>query len=142
MASGTAALRLSAAAALAIGAAALWAAWASASQAILLDGLYNLAFLVTALFTVRVARLLARPDDARYPYGYLQFEPLINTVKGLLILGVSVYALIAAFVTVLGGGRELTFGPALAYAAAATIACAAVWGVLARANRRLASPLV
>ena len=45
------------------------------------------------LFTLRVARLLARPDDERYPFGYLFFEPLINTVKGLLILGVSAFAL-------------------------------------------------
>jgi predicted Co/Zn/Cd cation transporter (cation efflux family) len=118
------------------------AAVLSGSQAILLDGLYNLAFFVTALFTLRVARLLARPDDATYPFGYLYFEPLINTVKGLLILGVSGYALVNSIVALFSGGQELTLGPALVYAAAATAACAATWLVLRHANRRLGSPLV
>jgi predicted Co/Zn/Cd cation transporter (cation efflux family) len=136
------ALVLSAAAALAIGAVALGAALLSGSRAILLDALYNLAYFVTALFTLQVARLLARPDDARYPYGYLQFEPLINTVKGLLILGVSVYALVGAAITILSGGQSLALGPALGYAAAATVACAAIWVALRRANARIASPLV
>jgi cation diffusion facilitator family transporter len=136
------ALILSGAAALAIGIAALGAVLLSGSQAILLDALYNLAFFVTALFTLQVARLLARPDDARFPFGYLQFEPLINAVKGLLILGVAVYALVGAVITILSGGRSLTLGPALVYAVAATAACAVVWVVFRRANARIGSPLV
>jgi predicted Co/Zn/Cd cation transporter (cation efflux family) len=138
----TGALILSTIAALAIGIVAMAAAVLSGSQAILLDGLYNLAFFVTALFTLRVARLLARPDDATYPFGYLYFEPLINTVKGLLILGVSGYALVNSVIALFSGGQDLTLGPALVYAAAATAACAAIWLVLRRANRRLGSPLI
>jgi predicted Co/Zn/Cd cation transporter (cation efflux family) len=138
----TGALILSTVAALAIGIVATAAAVLSGSQAILLDGLYNLAFFVTALFTLRVARLLARPDDATYPFGYLYFEPLINTVKGLLILGVSGYALVNSGIALFSGGQELTLGPALIYAAAATAACAATWLVLRHANRGLGSPLV
>ena len=90
------ALVLSAAAAALLAAVGIAAAVATGSGAILLDGLFNLCFCVTALFTLRVARLLARPDDERYPFGYLFFEPLINTVKGLLILGVSAFALVDA----------------------------------------------
>jgi predicted Co/Zn/Cd cation transporter (cation efflux family) len=138
----TGALILSTVAALAIGIVAMAAAVLSGSQAILLDGLYNLAFFVTALFTLRVARLLARPDDANYPFGYLYFEPLINTVKGLLILGVSGYALVNSLIALFSGGQELTLGPALIYAAAATTACAATWLALRRANRSLGSPLI
>jgi predicted Co/Zn/Cd cation transporter (cation efflux family) len=138
----TGALILSTVAALVIGIVAMVAAVLSGSQAILLDGLYNLAFFVTALFTLRVARLLARPDDAKYPFGYLYFEPLINTVKGLLILGVSGYALVNSLISLFSGGQELTLGPALIYAAAATTACAATWLALRRANRSLRSPLI
>jgi cation diffusion facilitator family transporter len=138
----TGVLILSTVAALAIGIVAMAAALLSGSQAILLDGLYNLAFFFTALFTLRVARLLARPDDATYPFGYLYFEPLINTVKGLLILGVSGYALFNSIVTLFSGGQELTLGPALVYAAAATASCAATWLALRRANRSLGSPLI
>ena len=120
MRSETAALVLSAAAALVIGAVGVAAAVATGSRAILLDGLFNLCFFVTALFTLRVARLLTRPDDERYPFGYLYFEPLINTVKGLLILGVSLFALVDAAIALSPAAAPSPFGPALAYAAFAT----------------------
>lgn len=138
----TAALVLSAIAALGLGIVGLTAAFLSNSQAILLDGLFNIAFFVTALLTLRVVQLLKRPDDARYPFGYLYFEPLINTVKGLLILGVSLFALIDALISLATGGRALVLGPALVYAAVATIACGIVMLVLRRAGPGLASPLV
>jgi predicted Co/Zn/Cd cation transporter (cation efflux family) len=93
------ALLLSAGAALLIGGVGVAAAMATNSRAILLDGLFNLCFFVTALFALRVAHLLKRPDDACYPYGYLYFEPLINTVKGLLILGISLFARVDAAAT-------------------------------------------
>jgi predicted Co/Zn/Cd cation transporter (cation efflux family) len=138
----TSALLLSAAAALLVGVVGVTAAVATGSGAILLDGLFNLAFFVTALFALRVARLLTRPDDERYPYGYLYFEPLINTVKGLLILGISLFALVDAAVALFTGGRAVVLGPALGYAAFATLACLLVVLALRRARRHAASPLV
>jgi predicted Co/Zn/Cd cation transporter (cation efflux family) len=140
MRSERAALLLSAAAALVIGTVGVAAAIATGSGAILLDGLFNLCFFGTALVTLRVATLLARPDDERYPFGYLFFEPLINTVKGLLILGVSLFALVDATIALFTGGRDVDFGLATLYAAFATVACLAVTLILR--GRGAASPLV
>ena len=64
----------------------------SSSQAILLDGLFNLTYFATGLFTVKVASLVAGGDDERFPHGYAFFEPLVNGIKGMLVLGVSVMA--------------------------------------------------
>lgn len=136
------ALLLSAGAALVLGAVGLAAALATGSGAILLDGLFNLCFFVTALLTLRVAVLLTRPDDERYPFGYLFFEPLINTVKGLLILGVSAFALVDAIVALATGGRAVSLGPAVLYAAFATGLCLAVMLALRRVRATVASPLV
>lgn len=133
------ALTLSAVAATLLAAVGVAAALATGSGAILLDALFNLCFAITAALTLRVARLLARPDDERYPFGYLFFEPLINTAKGLLILGVSAFALVDAAVALATGGRPVAFGPAALYAAVATLACAAVVLALRRAAP---SPLV
>jgi predicted Co/Zn/Cd cation transporter (cation efflux family) len=118
------ALLLSKLAAVALGAIALIVALATESGAILLDAAFNLCFFATALFTLRVARLLKRPDDHNYPFGYLQFEPLINMVKGLLILGVGVFALSA--ITMYRGGTAVSAGIALIYAIYATAHCALV----------------
>jgi predicted Co/Zn/Cd cation transporter (cation efflux family) len=135
-------LVLSTVAALALGVVALMVALATGSGAILLDGAFNLCFFVTAPVTLRVARLLARPDDQHYPFGYLHFEPLINLVKGLLILGVGLIALIDAAISLYRGGNEVSAGLALAYAAFATVVCGFVFLALRRARRQTASPLV
>lgn len=136
------ALALSAGAALCLGLAGVAMAAITGSGAILLDGLFNLCFFVTALLTLRVAVLVSRPDDDRYPFGYLLFEPLINTAKGLLILGVSLWALVDAGLRLARGGAAVAVGPAIGYAAVATALCLAVALVLRRANRRSPSPLV
>ena len=112
------------------------------SGAILLDAAFNLCFFGTALVTLRVAKLLQRPDDVHYPFGYLHFEPLINLVKGLLILGVGLLALIDAGIAIWGGGNPLSAGLALGYAVFACVLCGAVLVTLRRAQRQAASPLV
>ena len=136
------ALLVSTIAALALGLLALAVALRTGSAAVLLDGVFNLCFFLPALATLRVAKLLQRPDDARYPFGYVQFEPLINMAKGLLILGVGLLALIDAGFSVYRGGHELSAGLALGYAAFAVLYCGALLLYLRRAARGLTSPLV
>ena len=136
------ALCLSAAAALILGVTGVAVSLATGSGAILLDGAFNLSFFVTALVTLRVARLLLRPDDRDYPFGYLHFEPLINTVKALLILTIALVALIDAGVSLYRGGNDLSAGLAVTYAAFGTAICGLLVLALRRVRRRAASPLV
>lgn len=138
----TGVLVFSTVAALLLGIVALVVGLATGSGAILLDGAFNLCFFLTALVTLRVARLLTRPDDQRYPFGYLHFEPLINMVKGLLILGVGLIALLDAGISLFRGGNQVSAGLALCYAALAAGYCGSVLLVLRRAGRRIASPLI
>jgi len=86
-------LAFSAFMALLIGCAGIVATLASNSQAILLDGLFNLIYFSVALVTIKVSKLASRPDSESYPFGYSYFESLVNLCKGLLILGVSIFAL-------------------------------------------------
>ena len=53
------------------------------SQAILLDGAFNLTYFVTGIFTLKVARLVRQGDDERFPYGYSFFEPMNDEVVTL-----------------------------------------------------------
>jgi len=55
------------------------------SQAILLDGVFSVVNMVIDSFTLRVAAVVRRPDDPRYHFGYACFEPLTNTIEGLII---------------------------------------------------------
>lgn len=112
------------------------------SQAILLDGAFNLTYFVTGLFTLKVARLVYKGDDERFPYGYGFFEPLINGVKGFLVLGVSLMAFFDALAVLFEGGREIEVGTAVWYGAFAVVACTALAVTTERGARRTGSPLV
>jgi predicted Co/Zn/Cd cation transporter (cation efflux family) len=114
----------------------------SSSQAILLDGLFNLTYFATGLFTVRVASLLAGGDDERFPHGYAFFEPLVNGIKGMLVLGVSVMALIGAVQALLAGGRPIAAGMAVAYGVFASIICWTMAFILRRGTKATGSPLI
>ena len=59
------------------------------SDAIMLDGFFSLIGFVMALVTIRVARLVVQPADEHFQFGYAQFEPFLNAMKGLLMLGVA-----------------------------------------------------
>ncbi len=108
-------LRVSTAGNLIIGSVGVLIAVLSHSQAIMLDGVFNLIYFGTGLFTLKVARLVSRGDDARFPVGYGFFEPLINGIKGLMVLGISVMALIGALEALFSGGRAIDLGYATAY---------------------------
>lgn len=112
------------------------------SQAVLLDGVFYLVFFATGLSTLRVSRLVQRPDDERYPYGYGAYEPLMNALKAMLIVGISVMALIGAVVALLSGGRVIEPGPAVLYAAVATAASCVLAIVTNRRKEEAGSPLV
>lgn len=128
--------------ALLIGCAGIAATLASNSQAILLDGLFNLIYFGVALVTIKVSRLASRPDSEAYPFGYSYFESLVNLCKGLLIFGVSIFALVDAIAALLTGGREIAAGVAVIYALFATAACSLTAWVMQRSLRFVKSPLV
>ncbi|WP_343316498.1 cation diffusion facilitator family transporter [Acinetobacter soli] len=121
---------------------ALIAAPLTGSQTILLDGFFNLVYLITGIFTYRVGTLLWRGASRRFPFGYAPLEPLVNLIKSLLIAGVSMLSVWYATSSLFEGGTDIKFGGALLYAfvsAAITIGMAAyVW----LRYRHMKSPLV
>ncbi|MBT8461906.1 MAG: cation diffusion facilitator family transporter [Gemmatimonadetes bacterium] len=138
----TRALRLSVVMSLVMAALGLGFGWISGSNAILLDGFFSLIGFAMALVTIRVARLVRQPADEHFHFGYAQFEPFLNTVKGLLMLGVAGFALAASIDALLHGGREIQPGLGIVYAAVALAGCLAVGAAQKRAADRLGSPLL
>jgi cation diffusion facilitator family transporter len=116
--------------------------WISGSNAILLDGFFSLIGFAMALVTIRVARLVRQPADQHFHFGYAQFEPFLNTVKGLLMLGVAGFALAGSVDALLHGGREIQPGLGIVYALVALAGCLAVGAAQKRAASRLGSPLL
>lgn len=115
---------------------------ATESTAIMLDGYFSLVGFVMALVTLRVAKLVMQPPDEHFHFGYAQFEPFLNAVKGLLMLGVSGFALASAVTALLHGGREVNPGLAIIYAVIAMAGCFLVGAVQRRTAQRTGSPML
>jgi len=112
------------------------------SEAVLLDGFFSFIGFGMGLLTIRVARLVQQPDDARFQFGYAAFEPLLNAVKGLIILAVCGFAFASAVGAVLDGGREVAAEWGIAYAAVAAIVCFSIGVFQRRVARTTGSALV
>lgn len=112
------------------------------SGAILLDGFYSLMTMTMSFVSLKVAALIQAGPSRRYQFGYYGFEPFINTIKGILVLTVSLFAFISAVEALLHGGRDLVVGIALAYAALSTLGCFSFALLLYRYARRLNLPLL
>ena len=112
------------------------------SQAVLLDGLFSLIGFFVSLLTVKVSRVVLQPDDDTFQFGYGTFEPMLNLVKGLLTVGVCVFALVLGVLALFEGGRPLQSGPAVIYAVIAAAGCFAIAGSQRRRLRGMNSPLL
>lgn len=112
------------------------------SGAILLDGFYSLMTMTMSFVSLKVATLIQAGPSRRYQFGYYGFEPFINTIKGILVLTVSLFALVSAVEALLHDGRDLVVGLALAYAALSTLGCFSFALLLSQYARRLNLPLL
>lgn len=112
------------------------------SDAILLDGFFSLIGFMMGLLSLRVARLAQNPDDDRYHFGYAAFEPMLNTVKGLIILIVCLFAAASSVGALLDGGREIQVGWGVFYAIIASVGCFSLALVQLRISKKAGSQLV
>ena len=114
----------------------------SGSEAILLDGLFSALGFFMALMTLYVSRLVRRPDDDTFQYGYAHFAPLINVLKSLVMSVLCVFAFLSAVSTLRAGGQAMAVGSAMVYALGATTIGAGLWWYLRASARRCGSTLV
>jgi len=136
------ALKYSALATLVLGCVGIAFSALSKSQAIMLDGLFNLAYFAAGLFTLKVAALVQAGDDEEFPFGYAYFEPLVNGIKGVLVFGISIMALAGAVEALFTGGRNIAPGMAIVYGVFAALACGSMALITRKAGRQTKSPLV
>lgn len=114
----------------------------SESEAILLDGFFSLVAFGMSLLTIRVAKLVQSPADDWFHFGFASFEPMLNTVKGFLLLGICGFSLFSAINAMLHGGRPINPGWALIYAAIAAGGAGLLALLQHRAAKATGSPLL
>lgn len=117
---------------------ALW----SQSQAVLLDGAFNLITALIVLFAKRVTRLLGEPESRHRPAGYVALEPLYVLIKGVVLLILTLVVMASNAIILLTGGAELELGPIVIYIAVAVAGNATIWLLIRRQQREATSPLL
>jgi predicted Co/Zn/Cd cation transporter (cation efflux family) len=112
------------------------------SMAVLLDSIFSLLGTGVALLALRVSRVIRRPDDRFYQFGYAAFESFFNFVKGILITAITILVLVSSVLTILQGGRTVNVAGASLYAAAITMICFGIAIKQTVMSRRMNSLLV
>ncbi len=123
----------------------------SGSSSIAFDGAYSMMDAGMSLLALVVARLITgyatdamRPSRLRdrFSVGFWHLEPIVLGANGMLLMGVSAYALITAIGKLLAGGNTLLFDYAIIYAVVTLVVCIAMASYGTWANRTARSEFV
>jgi len=112
------------------------------SQAILMDAVYPFVDMVAGLLTLRVVSLMAKQAHQSQPFGYAIFEPVMNFIKGILILLVILVGLYASIKAIILGGHHIEADIAVFYSVLATVINFALAYVLYRMNQTAQSSMI
>jgi cation diffusion facilitator family transporter len=119
-------------------------AWGLAieSDVVILNGVFSLVSLIGSVLYLTAARLVARPADRRFQYGYAHVEPMVNGVNGLLVLVICIYAFINGVEGLRAGGGEVDAGSVVWFGALTGVVSLAIGGYEMRIARLTGSQLV
>jgi len=125
------------------GVALLSLAWGVAieSDVVILNGVFSLVSLIGSVLYVTAARLVARPADRRFQYGYAHVEPMVAGANGLLVLVICIYAFINGVEGLRAGGYEVSPAGVVWFGALSGVICLVVgayeWSMARRTGSQL-----
>jgi cation diffusion facilitator family transporter len=96
------------------------------SDVVILNGVFSLISLIGSVLYFTAARLVARPADRRFQYGYAHVEPMVNSVNGMLILVICLYAFINGIEGLRAGGSDVDAASVIWFGVISGLICAAV----------------
>lgn len=113
---------------LGMGLAGAFAAWASNSQALLIDGLFSIIGYIAAVFAMKISQTAHLGPDRLRPFGHAGDEALYATFRSLALLGLVIFGIAQAVLGiidyVLGGDIEVVrLAPVAIYTVIVAVAC-------------------
>ncbi len=112
------------------------------SDAVMLDGFFNLVSFFMALASLWITRILAKPEGKVFNFGYAGFVPLLNLCKGLMTFSVSIFAFAGSVGSLFRGGVQTKAGIAVFYALFAATVCLTVALYQRNLAKKSNSPIV
>jgi cation diffusion facilitator family transporter len=112
------------------------------SETVILNGIFSMLSLISGGMSLLAAKLVMRPEDSRFPYGYAHIEPLVLSANGLMVLVICVYAFANGINGILAGGNEVSAAGVMGFGAVTGVLCLAIWAYESVIARRTGSLIV
>lgn len=112
------------------------------SDVVIANGIFSLFSLLGSSLNLTTAKLVARPADRKFQYGYWHLEPLALFTNGVLLCGICFYAVINSVETVLTGGRVVDADEVILFGLVSGLVCGGVCLFETVVARRIHSELV
>jgi cation diffusion facilitator family transporter len=112
------------------------------SQAIIFDGMYSFVDVVPTVVSLLVVKLIARGTSHRFQYGFWHLEPLVAVLRDAILMIACVYAAIDAIGALAGGGEEVEYSRAAAWAGFLCVIGSGMAVLLRRRAKLLQSPML
>ena len=116
--------------------------WAIDSEMIIFDGLYSFISLILSMASLFINNYIAKKDTEKFPFGKAILEPLLISIKSLIILMMCLYSLREALKTILLGGNQVEFGLALIYSVVSVIGCGIITWSMMKQGKKISSDLI
>ena len=116
--------------------------WAIKSDMIIFDGLYSFISVILSMLSLYINKYMAKRDFEKFPFGKHILEPIVISIKSLIIAIMCLYSLIGAVKTIANGGNNLEFGMALIYSIVSVVGCGAITFYMKAKEKALSSELI
>ena len=116
--------------------------WAIKSDMIIFDGLYSFISVVLSMLSSNINNYNAKRDFAQFPFGKHILEPIVISIKSLIIAIMCSYSLIEAIKTLMNGGNSLEFGLALIYSIVSVLGCGIISFYMKEQEKKINSELI
>ncbi|HMO05859.1 MAG TPA: cation diffusion facilitator family transporter [Kiritimatiellia bacterium] len=112
------------------------------SQAVILNGIFSVLSLISGGMSLLAAKLVVKPEDHRFPYGYAHIEPLVLSANGLMVLVICIYAFVNGIKGIFAGGQEVDATGVMVFGAVTGFVNLVMWAYESRIARRTGSLII
>ena len=116
--------------------------WALKSDMIIFDGLYSFVSVILSMLSLYINNYMAKRDFEKFPFGKHILEPIVISIKSLIITIMCLYSLVGAVKTIVSGGNNLEFGLAIIYSIISVIGCGVISLYMKMKSKALSSELI
>lgn len=112
------------------------------SDVVILNGIFSMFSLMGSWLNLTAARLVVRPADTRFQYGYWHVEPMVHCVNALMMCVICLYAFVNGIEGLRQGGAPVDGVRVIAFSVVTAIFCGGVGLYERYMSRRIKSQLL